>query len=122
MNEKIELKYQGLNDPELIEALRKAEAERDKYKPYFDRCMDCPIVCVKAEYLDLLDERDVLKNRITKLKQAIHGRCAVCMHFGMSMTDANSPCLKANGTNFETNTSSSYFVDCEYWEFDEMKV
>ena len=58
--------------------LYEAVAERDKYKPYFERCMDCPIVCGKETYLmimnenaELIAERDRLQAELVTAKEEV---------------------------------------------------
>ena len=56
------------NEKELLLQIEKLTTERDEYKKHYNKCHDCPIVCVKTEYLRLLDKVEKLEAQLEGMK------------------------------------------------------
>lgn len=107
--------------PELLDALEASEAERDKYRRYYDKCHDCPIVCGKETYLklmnenaELITERDRLQAELEE-KERRHNISVDSAAYTIKQLQAKLDAEKA-GKDEAFDLVDEWEADCNQWK------
>lgn len=83
----------------LLDQLTASQAEVERLKEYEQKCHDCPMVCVKVQYLAAVEENERLRKRLNKMVRIIdksEDMCDICV-FG-ELDGGNEPCFSCTET------------------------